>query len=189
MNKQMKYALLVGIMILIISACGPLRNASTPAPIAASSPVAINDSPTAVPVTESAAEKFSQYLGFKYPPLPADLTEGFSMLIQDAEDYSLSLRSDGANRMLWLSKMTHRDSSGNPYWEVKDVIDLSNLEAGDILIPDGCSLNGVPDNEILVAGRNGATLLAWRANTTLNVFEIVPTDGIKCVSDKATILE
>lgn len=182
MNKQMKNVLLVGIMILLISACGPLKTAST------LTPVEIKDSPTAVAATALAPQKFSHYIGFRYPPLPVGLTEGISMLIQDAEDYSLFLLSEGENQMLWLSKMTHRDANGNPYWEVKDVLDLTDFQAGDVLLPDGCSLNGVPDNEILVAGRNGVMISAWRANTKSSVFEVIPINGIECRSDKGTPL-
>jgi hypothetical protein len=63
------------------------------------------------------------------------------------------------------------------------------LEAGLTLIPDACYLNGTPDSEILVAGRNGVIILAWRANTTLDKFEVIPTDGIECHSDKGIRLE
>lgn len=184
MNKQMHKVLLVGIVILLLSACGPLKAAPTPAPIVPSIPVEINNSP-AIP----APEKFSHYVGLSYPPIPARLSEGISMMIEGSDDYGLFLFSEGENQMLWLSKLTHRDANGNPYWKVRDVLDLSAFESGDVLIPDGCSLNGVLDNEILVAGRNGVMISAWRANTTLNVFEVIPTSGVECHSDKGTILE
>lgn len=185
----MNHGLFVGITILLLTACGSLKTPSTPAPVVTLSPVDVMNNSTAVPATGVAPAKFSHYIGLRYPPLPSGLTEGISMLIQDAEDYSLFLFSEGENQMLWLSKLTHRDANGNPYWEVQDVLDLSDLKAGDVLIPDGCSLNGVPDNEILVAGRNGVMISAWRANTTLNVFEAISTTGIECHSDKGTILE
>ncbi len=184
MNKQMKFAL-VGIIIVLLSACGQVGPVSTPA----QDVVGVKNSPPAVPVTGLAPEKFSQYIGLNYPPLPEGLSDDFSMLIQDAEDYSMWLISEGENKMLWLSKMTHRDSNGNAYWEVKDILDLSDLEAGLTLIPDGCSLNGLPDSEILVVGRDEVAVSAWRANTALNVFEVIPTDGIECHSDKGMILE
>jgi hypothetical protein len=111
------------------------------------------------------------------------------MIIQDSNVHGLSLVSDGANKMLWLSKLTHTDSSGVAYWEVKDVLGLSNLEAGLTLVPDGCLLNGMPESEIFAAGRNGVIVLAWRANTSLDKFEVIATDGIQCNSDKAMPLE
>ena len=188
MNKQMKNAILVGVIVLLLSACGGLEPASAPAEAPEPIENAIN-LPTAIPVEGSAPAEFSRYIGLNYPPLPDSLVEGFSMLIQDANDYSLSLRSEGENRMLWLSKMTHRDSNGNAYWEIKAVLDLSNVEAGLVLVPDGCSLQGAPDHEILAAYKDGTVQLAWRANTSLERFEVIPTDGITCDSDKGIRLE
>ena len=191
MNKQMKNVLWVGIIILLFSACGQLETTPAPAdmpePIVTPSPV--ENIPTAVLANGSDPEKFSKYIGLSYPPLPAGLSEGFSMIIQDSDDYGLWLVSDEDGRMLWLSKLTHHDSSGTAYWEVKDILELSNLESGVILIPDGCLLNGEVDNEIVVVGKNEKLLLAWRANTTLNVFEVIPSNGIECHSDKGVILE
>ena len=190
MNKQMKAVLLVGILSLLLAACGQFETA--PAPVEAPE-FTVTENPTDVPTAVSAKglapERLSQYIGLAYPPLPEGLSEGFSMIIQDSDDYGLSLLSDGENRMLWLSKLTHHDSSGIAYWEVMDILDLSNVEAGVVLIPDGCLLNGAPDNEIFVAGNNGTIRWAWRANTTVDVFEIIPTTGIECHSDKGTILE
>ena len=195
MNKQLKKLILVTITILLLVACGRFEPTSTheitvtEAPTETPEAVAIaeltQDVSTAAPSDESAAESFSQYIGLSYPPFPAGLSQDLSMLIQNSDDYGLSLVSAGANKMLWLSKITHYDTtSGNPFWEVKDVLGLSNVEAGLVLIPDGCSLNGVPDSEIIVAGRNGAIILAWRANTSLDKFEVIPTEGIQCNSDK-----
>jgi hypothetical protein len=96
---------------------------------------------------------------------------------------------EGADQMLWLGEITHYDSDGAAYWEVKDVLGLSDLEAGLVLIPDGCFLNGAPDNEIVTVGKDGTILLAWRANTALDMFEVIPTNGIECRSDKGWNLE
>lgn len=189
MKKQMQKAIFVGLIILLLSACSPLKTTSTPVPTDTSSPVEVKSGTTAAPATGLVSEKFRQYVGLNYPPLPKGLSDDFGMLIQDAEDYSLTLVTGGGNKMLWLSKLTHQDSSGIAYWEVKDVLDLSALEPGLTLIPDGCSLNSVPDSKILVTGRDGVIIQAWRANTTLNVFEVIPTNGIECHSDKGMPLE
>lgn len=191
MNKQMKNVLWVGIIFLLLSACGQLETTPPPAnmPVPMVTPGLEENVPTAVLANGSDPEKFSKYIGLSYPPLPAGLSEGFSMMIQDSNEYGLWLLSDDAGRMLWLSKLTHRDSSGNAYWEVKDILDLSNLESGVTLVPDGCLLNGEVDNEIVVVGKNEKILLAWRANTTLNVFDVIPTNGIECRSDKGMSLE
>ena len=95
-----------------------------------------------------------------------------------------NLYSCHANNMLWLEKVIQYNADGSVIWEVKDVLGLSDLEAGLTLIPDGCFLNGVPDSEIFIVGRNGVIVLAWRANTTSGRFESIPVSGITCDSDK-----
>jgi len=192
MKNQKKNTLWVGIIILLLSACGPL--VTPPTPTGTPVPTAIStESPTNTPEiasTESAEpEQIGKYVGMSFPPFPEDLSQGFSMIIQNSGDFGLSLVSDGANNMLWLTRLTHYDTSGTAFWEVLDVLDLTNVEPGAILIPDGCSLNGQPDSEIFVAGQNGSTQFAWRANTTLNAFEVISTNGIECNSDKAIRLD
>lgn len=181
MKQLMKNGLWAGILLALFSACAKLE----PTPAIIESPA-----PTSAPVEGIAPEKFNSYIGLKYPPFPSGLTQDLSMLIQDSDGYGLWLVSDGGNKMLWLSRITHYDSAnGNPFWEVQDVADLSNLETGLVLIPDGCFLNGQPDPQILVASKNGFNLLAWRANTALNVFEVISTNGIECHSDKGVRLD
>ncbi len=197
MNKQLKKTMLVVITVLLLAACGPFEPApelpvtenpaETPEPVVIAEPT--QDIPTAVPSDGSAPEKFSKYIRLSYPPFPAGLFVDFSMMIQGTEDHGVWLVMDGADKMLWLSEITHYDANGTAFWEVRDVLVLSNVEAGLILIPDGCSLKGQLDNEIFVAVKNGTILLAWRANTSLDKFEVIPSDGIKCNSDKGVSLE
>jgi hypothetical protein len=194
MNKQMKYIILVLMIVLLLAACGGTGTPSAPEVAVTEEPSTVvpepvEDIPTAVSSDESASEGFSKYIGLVYPPSPEGLVQVFSMLIENKQDHSLMMVLDGENKMLWLSRIDHYDESGSAYWEVKDVLVLSNLEAGLTLLPDGCSLNGQPDSEIFVAGRNGVVVLAWRADTTLGKFEVLPTDGIQCNSDKAMPLE
>ena len=188
MKKQTKKTVLAGVLILLISACGRVESTPAPEPVVVTTESAVNV-PSAVPVEGLAPESLSQYVGLKYPPVPDGLSESFALLIEGSEDHSLSLITNGQHTMLWLSRMTDRDASGNPIWEVKDILDLSDVESGLVLLPDGCSLGGVPDSEILVVGRDERIQSAWRANTTQDVFEVIPTDGIECHSDKAWPLE
>jgi hypothetical protein len=197
MNKQLKNLIFVLITVLLLAACGQVEATSAPELIATENPTdtpepvvvdTIENAPTAVPSNESASGNFSQYIGLSYPPFPAGLSQDLSMLIQNTDNYGLSLVSGGTYKMLWLSKITRYDTtSGNPYWEVKDVLNLSNVKG--VLIPDGCSLNGKIDNEILIVGNNGKIILAWRANTSTDKFEVLATDGIQCNSDKGTRLD
>ena len=179
--------LIFGIVIILVSACGPLGSKSTLEPI-----VEVVDAPASIPtevVTEEPAlPAVSSYIGMFYPPLPFGFLDGFHLVIQDSDGYGLSLVSDGGRRMLWLSKFSQGDGSVNPTSEVKDVLDFSQFESGLTLLPDGCFLNGTPDHEIFVVGKNGAIVLAWRANTVSEKIEAIPIDGITCDSDKAVRL-
>lgn len=186
MDKQASATLLAGVVILLLAACGQIENEPFPEPGVV--PSSVGSAPTAVLTNGPGSERFDNYIGSTHPPLADGLSEDFGMLIQDAEDHSLKMVSDGENKMLWLAKLTGYDSNGNAYWEVKDVLDLSNLsnlEAGLILVPDGCTFQGVPDHEILVTSKDGIIRQAWRANTSLDRFEVIPASGIECHSDKA----
>jgi hypothetical protein len=191
MNKQLKNSIVVLIIVLILAACGPFGAAPEPesvieTPTNYPEPILTVEPTEALPTASSDALTPEQYIGLQYPPSPAGLVQDFSMIIENSDVYSLSLVNDGANKMLWLSKITHYDAnSGDAYWEVKDVLRLSDLEPGLTLIPDGCRLNDVPDSEIFVVGRNDVIIMAWRANTTLGTFESIALDGIHCSSDKA----
>jgi hypothetical protein len=193
MNEKMKITLLVGLVVMLLAACGGAETPSAPEPADIEIPTnpsnPVEDIPTTVPLNGANSEQFGRYIGLKYPPTPAGLTEVFSMLIEDKDDHSLMMVLEGGNKMLWLSKFTHYDTDGNAFWEVKDVLGLSNLGAGLTLLPDGCRLNGTPDNEIITVARNGVIVLAWRVNTSLDRFEAMAANGIQCNSDKAVRLE
>jgi len=192
MNKQMKNFLLVVMVAMLLAACGQVETTPVPEVVVTveptNAPEPVDDNPTAFPSDDAGPEDFSQYIGLVYPPSPEGLIKGFSMVIFGKDDYGLSLIINGANKMLWLEKVVQYNAGGSVIWEVKDVLGLSDLEAGLTLIPDGCFLNGVPDSEIFIVGRNGVIVLAWRANTTTAMFEPIPVDGITCDSDKATPL-
>ena len=192
MNKQMKNFMLVAMVAMLLAACGQIETAPTPEVVVTEEPTnvsePVDDNPTTVPSDDADPQDFSQYVGLVYPLSPEGLSKGFSMVIWGKDSYGLSLVIDGTEKMLWLEKVAQYDANGNAIWEVKDVLGLSDLEAGLTLIPDGCFLNGKPDSEIFVAGRNGVIVNAWRANTALGKFEVIPADGIQCDSDKATPL-
>lgn len=190
MNEKLKITLLVGMLIMLLAACGGTKTPSAPEVAVTEQPTSfpepVEDIPTVVLIDEP---EFSKYIGLVYPPSPQGLSKSFSMMIWHTDGYGLSLVLDGAAKMLWLEKIVRYDENGSAYWEVMDVLDLTNVETGLTLLPNGCSLNGPPDSEILVAGRNGVVVLAWRADTVLGKFEVIPTEGIQCNSDKAMLLE
>ena len=201
----MKKFVLVGITILFLSSCGdfspaPLSTASPNVPTIitektvetstttnTASPTGIESTATVVLAKGLAPDKLRKYIGLHYPPLPDGLSQIFGLLIWDSNEYSLTLVSDGENKMLWLGKLTHQDSSSEAYWEVKDILELPKLDGDVVLIPDGCLLNKKLDSEIFVIGNvtNEKILFAWRANTKLGIFEIISANGIECLTDKA----
>jgi hypothetical protein len=205
----MKKFVLVTITILFLSSCGdlspaPLSTASPNVPTIitekmmgtstttnTASPTGIESTATAVLTKGLAPDKLRKYIGLHYPPLPDGLSEIFGLLISDSNDYSLTLVSDGENKMLWLEKLTHRDPSGKVYWEVKDILELPKVDGDVVLIPDGCLLNKKLDSEIFVIGNvtNETILFAWRANTKLGIFEIISANGIECLTDKSMRLK
>ena len=193
MKTQMKNFLLLGVFLLLVSACVPVGSESVPVGVLEPT-VVVKEIPTSMPTVVSVVEEPisvnpSDYIDLVYPPFPESLTKGFSMIIQGSDDNGLSFVSDGAGRMLWLEKINHYNENGSPFWEVTDVLDLSKIENGAVLIPDGCSLNGRIDNEIFVVAKNETVLLAWRANTALDKFEVLATNGIRCNSDKGMHFE
>lgn len=191
MNIKLKHGMLVALTVFLLAACGPFGATPEPEsviehPTSRPEPILTVEPTEAMPTAASDALTPEQYIGLQYPPSPASLSQDFSMIIENSDVYSLSLVRDGASKILWLSKVSHYDTNnGNPYWEVKDVLSLSDLQPGFTLIPDGCRLNNVPDSEIFVIGRNEAIIKAWRADTSLGKFESMAVDGIKCSSDKA----
>jgi len=193
MNKLINNLLLVVIVTMLFSACAPMKNVA--APVESLPEYVIVDSdvsadvPVATPVEDATSEEFSQFIGSNYPPLPAVLSEGFSMMIQDSSDYGLTMVLKDGGRMLWLIKMIGQDGNGAANWEVVDVLALPKMDAGVLLIPDGCFLNGTPDSEVFVAAKDDMVIMAWRANTALDKFEVISTSDIHCESDKTTSLD
>lgn len=186
MKTKLKHGMLVVLTVFLLAACGSFGTTPEPESVIENPTSSPEPILTVEPTETSDAMTPEQYIGLQYPPSPAGLSQDFSMLIQDADSFSLSLVNNGVSKMLWLSKITHYDANnGNPYWEVKDVLGLSDLQPGFTLIPDGCRLNDVPDSKIFVIGRNEAIVKAWRADTSLGKFESIAVDGIKCSSDKA----
>jgi len=193
MNKLFKNLLLVVVVTILFSACAPVKDVT--APVESLPEYVIVDSdvsadvPVATPVEDAASEDFSQFIGLNYPPLPAGLSEGFSMMIQDSNDFGLTMVLKDVSRMLWLIKMVGRDANGAANWEVVDVLALPKMDAGVLLIPDGCFLNGAPDSEVFVEAKDDVILKAWRANKALEKFEVISTSNIHCESDRTTGLD
>lgn len=148
-------------------------------------------------------DELRKYVGIHYPPLPDGLVESFGMLIVPSNigDYSLSGVHRGDLHMLWLSKESRWKSEGKWYqgWETLDILFLPVLKGeNEVLIPDGCKIEGELDPEIIVVAvldeeayntryvTNEKINRAWRVNRSAGAFEEIPTDGIECYADNAT---
>jgi hypothetical protein len=107
-------------------------------------------------------------------------------------NYGVSRFTKGRKYMLWLEKITSRDSKGFPTWEVKDVLmfeDLGKNQEFHFSLSSACTQNGKQNLDliVLVESTPKKTLKvarAWRANVRKEQFEKVSEKGIVCVEDK-----
>ena len=86
----------------------------------------------------------SKYIGYKYevPEIDEKLVDGFTYhgggLIGDIEAdplYGVSILGKGREKMFWLEVSTARGNRGGvTAWEVKDVLQFTNLRAGDFVM-------------------------------------------------------
>ena len=142
----------------------------------------------------SAAEA-SRYVGLRHDgrALPAGLKSVGGSLVshpyEDAEQYGLAEIHRGRVKMLWFDYMTHRDSAGKPYWEVRDVLVLPRIPRGQLLCYANCYSGKKPDGEIVAFAEYTDTEFltrvrrAWRASRKTGKFEVIPVKGIKCTNE------
>lgn len=105
------------------------------------------------------------------------------------ENYGVTRFTMGKKYMLWLEKISGRDSSGVPNWEVRDVLSFDNLKKNqqfNFSYSSGCMQNGKANLDLIVlteystAPRFYRPVQAWRANTVKGKFEKISTKGIQC---------
>lgn len=103
--------------------------------------------------------------------------------------FGVSRYTKNKKTMLWLEKITERDTVGVPNWEVKDVLMFDNLKKNqDLLFSYGstCTQNGKSNLNLIVKAthfpykKTYKVEDAWRANTKKGKFEKVSVKGIKC---------
>ena len=140
------------------------------------------------------AADVAKYIGLRHgPSLPSGLkTIGGTLVseVDDKKEYALSEVHKGRIKMLWFDRLTHRDDSGIPYWELKDVLGLPPITKNQILVYCTCFLANQPDKEIVAVVTYKAEVQyftrvhkAWRANRDTEKFEAMPVKGIKCEND------
>ena len=136
----------------------------------------------------------SKYVGYKHKGVVygEKLPNGVKDLgggLLSSEDLGVTRFIKDKKFMLWLEKITSRDSKGVPSWEVKDVLDFDNLKPNQSFLfsySSGCLQNGRENLDMIVMAellpkkKNYKVLKAWKANVKKENFEKISTKGIKC---------
>lgn len=136
----------------------------------------------------------SKYIGYKHKgvvygeTLPNGVKDLGGGLLSN-EDFGVTRFIKDKKFMLWLEKITNRDSKGVPSWEVKDVLDFENLKPNQSFLfsySSGCLQNGrenldmIVMTELLPKKKNYKVLKAWKVNVKKEKFDKISTRGIRC---------
>lgn len=142
----------------------------------------------------AAPQKKSEFIGYKHkgilygeilPNGAKDLGGG----LLSNENYGVSRFQKGKKFMLWLEKITERDSKGVPNWEVRDVLTFDNLKRNQEFLfsySSTCKQNGKENLDLIVMTELSAkkktyeVVRAWRANIKAGKFEKISDKGIVC---------
>ena len=139
-------------------------------------------------------QKKSEFIGYRHrgvlygQTLPNGAKDLGGGLLSDG-DYGVTRFSKGKKYMLWLEKITHRDSSGVPSWVVKDVLMFDNLKKNREFLfsySSDCRRQGKEDLNLIVsaefhpAKKTYRVIAAWRANVKKEKFEKISDKGIRC---------
>jgi hypothetical protein len=145
-----------------------------------------------VPTIVSAQKK--DLIGYKHKGViyGATLPNGAKDLgggLLSNENYGVSRFSRGKKFMLWLEKITGRDASGVPSWNVRDVLSFGKLKKNQEFLfsySSSCLQNGkerldlIVQVEFLPKTKTYKIIDAWRANLKREKFEKISKKGIKC---------
>ena len=136
----------------------------------------------------------ASYVGYKYTGVKYNhkLPNGVRDLggnLLDNENYGISRVKKGKTEMLWLARITGRNSAGVPRWLVKDVLVLPTLKANQEILQgfeSPCVINKNEDLGLVVLAdyvpknKTYKVNQAWRADSKTNKFQKIPTKGIVC---------
>ncbi len=141
-----------------------------------------------------AISKNSEYIGYKHKGVlyGETLQNGAKDLgggLTSNENYGVTRFTKGKTFMLWLEKITGRDSKGVPSWEVKDVLSFDNLKKNHSFMfsySSNCkrfgkeNLDMIVMTELLPKTKTYKIVKAWTANIKKQKFEKISTNGIRC---------
>lgn len=141
-----------------------------------------------------AITKKSEYIGYKHKgikygeTLPNGVKDLGGGLLSN-ENYGVSRFTKGKKYMLWLEKITTRDTKGVPNWEVRDVLSFDKLKKNQEFLfsySSSCLQNGrvnldmIVMTEFLPKNKTYKVLKAWKVNIKREKFDKISTKGIKC---------
>ena len=135
----------------------------------------------------------NNYIGYKYTgvtynhKLPNGVTDKGGNLL-DNENFGVSKMKTGKTEMLWLTRITGRNSDGVPRWMVKDVLVLPSLKKNQQILQGfsyPCTINGKDDLNLVVIAdilkdKTFKARKVWRANTRTGKFQTVSARNVDC---------
>ena len=135
----------------------------------------------------------NSYIGYKYTgvtynsKLPNGVVDKGGNLLEN-ENFAVSRMKIGKNEMLWLTRITGRNSQGVPRWMVKDVLVLPRLKSNQQILQGfsyPCTINGKEDlNLVVLADVSSKNIFkarkVWRANTDTGKFQVVSARNVDC---------
>lgn len=135
----------------------------------------------------------AKYIGYKHKGVIVDakLPNGVKHLgggLLSKDNYGVSRYEKSGQLMLWLEKITSRDTNGVPNWIVKDVLHLGKLKKNEALLfsyASSCKQNEKVNIDLIVKvavlpKKEFKVLQAWKANPRKEKFENTQITGIKC---------
>ncbi len=179
---------------LLRSPTPPATLAPTPtaAPTHAACPPFTAD--TALPAPDDARS----YIGLHYDTLPDGLTSPDGSMVDGLDAYyTVNQIVSASGQMLWLERNVCHDERGHPYYEIRAVLNMPALQAGEQVLIGTCLLkenftresavNPVFDPAIVAIGRFEdiyqppvALSHAWRVITATESFEDLPPESVVC---------
>lgn len=142
----------------------------------------------------ASSQKRNEFIGYKHKGilygqiLPNGAKDLGGGLLSDG-DYGVTRFTKGKKYMLWLEKITNRDSKGVPNWVVKDVLIFDSLKKNREFLfsySSGCTQNGREDIDLIVLSelnplnKTYKVIHTWRANVKKEKFEKTSNKGVVC---------
>lgn len=142
--------------------------------------------------------QIQDFIGLIIPPYPDDLVWGGGLVLDLSNDqWSIGFFKFRNNHYLSFDKFLYRDKDGKAFCKIMDFLQIPILSTDEVVIPSGCMLNKVIDDEIIVIAlldpesysirfvENQNIRRAWRAERDIGRFIEIETTGISCYADDA----